>query len=409
MALTDLWNQDRAQLLDKRVQQIIAFAGAGKLGDDSDASTEFRNFLKVLPTKMLGAYANECLESGFQDSGFALQDLVNQIGRRLGFSVTDGRYRGKQGVSGHDGLWRLPDDHAILVEVKTTDTYRIDLNTLADYRRSLIASASVHPDKSSTLIVVGRQDTGDLEAQIRGSRHAWEIRLISLAALLRLLRLKEAVEDPQTIQRIHAILVPREFTRLDEIVEIIFSTAEDVKAEEPDADDPTEPAEIIEQAGPTPVSFHAACAARLEKHLATTLVRTSKSSYSSPDNHLRLTCSISKQHEFAGDEAYWFAFHPYYLDFLKQADQAFVSFGCGSDAQLFLIPLSAFEPWLEGSYVTKREDRFYWHVQIFRDGASWYLKRKQQVGNVDLTAFLIVPKAVPPGMRPNATVLPPVS
>jgi len=34
------------------------------------------------------------------------------------------------------------------------------------------------------LIVVGRQDTGELEAQIRGSRHAWDIRLISAEALL---------------------------------------------------------------------------------------------------------------------------------------------------------------------------------------------------------------------------------
>ena len=36
----------------------------------------------------------------------------------------------------------------------------------------------VIPD-SSMLIVVGGEDTGDLEAQIRGSRYAWDIRLVS--------------------------------------------------------------------------------------------------------------------------------------------------------------------------------------------------------------------------------------
>lgn len=82
------------------------------------------------------------------------------------------------------------------------------------------------------LIVVGRQDTGDLEAQIRGSRHAWDIRLISVDGLLRLMTLKEELEDPRTLQKIHNILFPMEFTKLDEIVNLVFSTAEDIKQEE---------------------------------------------------------------------------------------------------------------------------------------------------------------------------------
>ena len=67
-----------------------------------------------------------------------------------------------------------------MVEVTTTDAYRIDLETLAGYRRGLIASGQITEPESSMLIVVGRKDTGDLEAQIRGSRHAWDIRLVSV-------------------------------------------------------------------------------------------------------------------------------------------------------------------------------------------------------------------------------------
>jgi hypothetical protein len=54
-----------------------------------------------------------------------------------------------------------------VVEVKTTDAYRISLDRTADYREKLILSD--YTDKtSSMLIVVGRDDTGELEAQVRG-------------------------------------------------------------------------------------------------------------------------------------------------------------------------------------------------------------------------------------------------
>jgi hypothetical protein len=226
MSLAELWSTAREQLETKLVHQIIAFAGTGQLADGSLAAAEFREFLGIVPSGHLGRYADECLRESFAGSGFALQDVVNQIGRRLGYSVIDGRYRGTVSEVGFDGLWNLPDGHTIVVEVKTTDAYRIDLQRLATYRRQLIANSRFDTDHSSILIVVGRQDTGDLEAQIRGSRHAWDVRLISVDALLRLMVVKEHVDDPATIRRIGDILKPREFTRLDEIVDIVFSAAE---------------------------------------------------------------------------------------------------------------------------------------------------------------------------------------
>jgi hypothetical protein len=185
MSLAELWSTSRTQLETKLVQQIIAFAGSGQLTDGSPAATEFREFLGIVPSGHLSRYADECLHESFGGSGFALQDVVNQIGRRLGYSVADGRYRGTANEVGSDGLWSLPDGHTIVVEIKTTDTYRIDLETIANYRRRLVAEGRADESRSSILIVVGRQDTGDLEAQIRGSRHAWDVRLISVEALRR--------------------------------------------------------------------------------------------------------------------------------------------------------------------------------------------------------------------------------
>ncbi len=194
MSLIDLWNSSPAQLRDKHIRQVIAFAANGKLMDGNESSLEFRSFLSQIPSSLINRYAEECLWEKFDDSGLALQDVVNQIGRRLGFTVTDGRYRGNQSQIGYDGLWLSPDSHQIIVEVKTTDAYRIDLNRIADYRRALIKASQVSEDNSSILIVVGRQDTGDLEAQIRGSQHAWDIRLISVESLLQLMKVKEELE-----------------------------------------------------------------------------------------------------------------------------------------------------------------------------------------------------------------------
>ena len=121
MALTDLWLLSREQLAGKHVQQIIAFAGDGKLTDSGIAAGEFRSFLTLVPSNVVTRYATECLAESFNGSGLALQDVVNEIGRRLGFDVSHGRYRGAVGHLGFDGLWRSPDKHALIVEVKTTD------------------------------------------------------------------------------------------------------------------------------------------------------------------------------------------------------------------------------------------------------------------------------------------------
>ena len=83
MALVDLWRGDRGQLEDKEFQQIIAFAGDGKLRDGSDTAEELRAYLSLVPTAYLRRYAADCLSKSFPDSGLALQEVVNQIGRRL--------------------------------------------------------------------------------------------------------------------------------------------------------------------------------------------------------------------------------------------------------------------------------------------------------------------------------------
>ena len=81
-------------------------------------------------------------------------------------------------------------------------------------------------DRSSILVIVGRTDTGGLEAQTRGSRHAWDIRLVSIQALTSLLKVKENLSDLAILHQTQEIFKPLEFTRLDSLIEIVFKTSE---------------------------------------------------------------------------------------------------------------------------------------------------------------------------------------
>lgn len=390
MALLDLLKQSPDQLKDKQVQQLIAFAGSGKLTDDSECSSEFRTFLASVTSDDLRDYSDQCLGQPFTDSGLVLQDIVNEIGSRLGASVTHGRYRGTTKYIGFDGLWKFENGHSIVVEMKTTDTYRIDLNTIAEYRNALVERKAISIDRSSMLLIVGRQDTGDLEAQIRGSRHAWDIRIVSVDALLRLLSTKEDVEDPLIIQRIHSILVPREFTRLDEIVDVIFSTAEDMKQSDGDGtEQPTQGERRSREPKLVPVSFHEACIARIQASLHLTLIKRTRVQYSSPDRTVMVNCAVSKEHSPDTNPNYWFAFHPHQRDALLAASTAYVGFGCGTENRILLIPFHDYMQWLDSLWTTQKEDRFYWHVCVYRDGEKYSLHRKKGEKPIDLTKYIL--------------------
>jgi hypothetical protein len=86
--ITQLREESKSTFENKSLSQILSFAGDGKLKDGNSTSKEFRDLLKQLPSDYINQYSNYCLTDKFEDSGFALQDLINQIGERLGFEVS---------------------------------------------------------------------------------------------------------------------------------------------------------------------------------------------------------------------------------------------------------------------------------------------------------------------------------
>ena len=392
MSLYDLWKENSSQIREKRVDQIIGFAGDGKLGDKSTAPAEFRAFLARIPAEILSRYAEECLTQGFGQSGLALQDIVNEMAHRLGFNVEHGRYRGIRNEIGHDGIWTGPDGHSIVVEVKTTDAYRLPIETVANYRRNFIKRNRITEENSSILVVVGREDTGELEAQIRGSRHAWDVRLISIGALVRLMQIRQEVDDPNTESRIRSLLVPREYTRLDEIIDLVFSTAEELLEETPPDTEDEEPNRLLAGAQKDrPVSFNDACAVQISKHLSADLTKQSRITFADADQGLTVTCAVSKEFEDPKGTGYWFGFHPHQLEKLRQAKTGYAAFGCGSPDQIALLPFSFLELQLDGMNQTHvNEEKSYWHIQIHREGGHWVLHRRKGQAWPDITDKMLI-------------------
>jgi hypothetical protein len=360
MSLLSIWQANKTEIEVKQIQQLVALAGEGVLRDGNVTSQELREFLAAVPTEQLGKYLSECLDSPFSDSGLVLQDIVNELGARLDCSVKPGWYRGKVNDIGFDGIWKFPGDYSLVIEVKTTDAYAINLDRIASYRKDLIKKTEIS-DSSSILIVVGRKDTGGLEAQVRGSRHAWDIRIISADALLRLVRIKENADDKATINKIRSILTPLELTKLDFVVELLASTAEDIQEQTQIAEEPDEGKRVKKF---TPVAFNEQVAEKASRKLGLSLKKGTRTLYVAGDQQSSVRCLASKEHELRDSKFYWYAFHPHYKDALNEYKNSYIAFGCGSPDKVLLFPLPLFVSWLEKMNITQKADRMYWHVQF---------------------------------------------
>ncbi|MEY9589777.1 hypothetical protein ABIA06_002068 [Bradyrhizobium yuanmingense] len=381
MPLLALWKSNPSEINQLSIEQVVGTAGDGNLKDSSDCSQELRAYLSQVTSSKLKSYVERCLSTPLNKGGLILQDLINELGRRLEYSVENGRYQGISGTAGFDGLWDSEEGHTIIVEVKTTDAYRISLNTIMGYRDKLVASGRV-TGVASVLIVTGREDTGELEAQVRGSRHAWDIRLISADALMKLVQLKEEAEGTETGTKIRSLLTPMEYTRLDQLIDVMFTTTADitsaVQAELQDDDDTTG-RELEERLANNEAEsgwkftprilmqkkrdeIFAALSAREQ----TNLIAKSLASYWNSDHTIRAVCTISKRYSNR-THPYWYAYHPRWQQFLNEGERSFVIFGCVDKQIAYVVPAKVMHECLDSLRTT--EDK-YWHVDLLdsRDG-----------------------------------------
>lgn len=397
MSLIDLAATDPSAFDKYNIQQILAICGDGSLLDGSETSAQFRQFLSVQKPAKLREYAGYCLENSFTKGGQVLQDIVNEIGRRIGYEVIPGRYSGSTKDIGFDGLWKDPVG-ALLVEVKTTDAYRINLDTVVNYARRAVVGGVVQAEPS-VLIVVGRQDTGDLEAQVRGSKHAWQVRLVSIESLTRLMSVREEISEATFVQKVRRILFPFEYTRVDEIIDLVFETQREVeeKIVEPEADISVArrpDGEGDKSSGTwvfTPAEeLNAKRDILLDRAFAShgkTYRRVTPAKYLNDQTNVRVVCSISKR--YARDyQPYWYAFHPEWLNFLEEGSKGYLVLGCMDRHEGYAIPVEVIRSKLDKLNRTEKDEgRYYWHIALLVDETGLNINMSKTGEKLSLKEF----------------------
>ncbi|MEZ5831191.1 MAG: hypothetical protein R3D05_08415 [Dongiaceae bacterium] len=396
MSLTQLSAKSPELFYQYTIKQLVAFAGDGTLADGSKCSKELRDYLRELPAEKLFAHVEFCLANSFDKNGFVLQDLVNELGRRLDYEVENGLYQGKHGQIGWDGIWKAPNGHSIVVEVKTTDAYRINLDTgAANYRRKLIDAQQIG-EESSILIVVGRQDTGDLEAQIRGSRHAWDARIISTDALVKLVELKVNSDEDETTEKIRNLLVPFEYTRLDNIIDVMFATARDASASTIENELPSAGANAEDEEDVSYKQEHTPKAildevrknsiAALAQREGVSLIAHKRAQFWSGDKTVRAVCPVSKRYQSGG---YWYAFHPHQRAFISEAVNGYLLLGCLDNDFTYALPSKVIEEVIPHLNTTENENRKYWHIHLQRTDSGYQLLVPKKGQKLNMKKFEI--------------------
>jgi len=220
----------------------------GRLDDSpgEDAARErFRRYLSknLVDAGQIRDYVEECLRNAGDQYSRALQDLVNYIGRFLGFEVTFGRYQGVRGQTGFDGHWESPTGFHIVVEVKTTEVYSVKTATLMDYVNQMISERAIPSwDMTLGLYVIGRPDPEirQLEHAIVAEKRADQLRIVSVNSLLSLAEMMNEYDIRH--EDILAVIRPSGST-IDPVVELMARlVAEQPQPLPPEQPSPLEPA-----------------------------------------------------------------------------------------------------------------------------------------------------------------------
>lgn len=390
MPLLEIWNAARDSVLKMNLEAIIRIAGDGQLKDGSETSIEFRQFLTEVESEKLAEYATYCIENSFTSSGQVLQDVINEIGRRLGFKAENGRYQGVKNDIGYDGIWSSNDEY-LVVEVKTTDAYTIKLDVIARYRDRLVEEQRV-PKETPILLVIGRNDTESLEAQVRGSKHAWSMRIIGIDALIKLMEVNLSTLSNEVTEKIHTILRPFEYTRIDKIVDVVFTTAEDKENEVEELEEVSTGEVTSQVRTPKEILMQKKidCIKRVSEKFHRPIQKKKHSMYADSSDEIRVIASISKRYE-KSETFYWYAYHDEpQRKFLSGAKTGLMIFGLTDQDVAFAVPYELLERnWNNLYETTKKNGQVYKHIYIYLTNGKFYFRVREKGTEVDLTEYRI--------------------
>jgi hypothetical protein len=172
-----------------------------------------------------------------------------------------------------------------------------------------------------------------------------------------------------------------EYTRLDEMVDVMFTAAADVAlVEQVEVDDDEESdgeggasekrawqftdTGLLERKRETIVS----AVARVHE---TNLIQKSRALYWDATHEKRIACTISKRYDRSWYR-YWYAYHPQWDAFLEEGSTSLLVLGCMDLPEAFAIPWDTIHPLLPALNTTTTERSTYWHLHIVESDADVY-------------------------------------
>lgn len=214
-------------MVDLTLDRIVGLAG--EWTDDSRASEQFRAIIddEQTTTEDITDYVDEAIAGSEPYHNRALQDLVNNIGRRLGFDIEYGVYQGRPDTIGFDGHWIStatdPPTH-LVVETKTTTAYSIDPGQAGGYMKTLAETADLGRSQVYGLYVIGENDVETVAQTILGSEYRDRMRVITATQLLTLLEIQE--ESGLRHEQVADVLLPINAVDVGQLVTLIQDVIE---------------------------------------------------------------------------------------------------------------------------------------------------------------------------------------
>ena len=136
-------------LMGVTVSQLLMLVGHldDSLGFDTPRE-RFRRFLieRITDVHLARNFIDQCQRSIGEQYHRALQDGLVLLGRFLGFETEFGTYQRLAGAVKFDGQWRSRRRLHIVLEVRTDQTPRPDLDTLSRSLAALTASTHLEPE-----------------------------------------------------------------------------------------------------------------------------------------------------------------------------------------------------------------------------------------------------------------------
>ena len=167
-----------------------------------------------------------------------------------------------------------------------------------------------------------------------------------------------------------------EYTRLDNMIDVIFATATDVESAIAEAntdtetqDEPVAKEDSLKSAWQFTDfalldSKRAKIVDAVANRIGAKLIKKSRALFWDAAHERRVACSVSKRYTKRSSYPYWYAYHPEWDEFLKGGFDSYFVLGCMDLDVAFVIPLKTISAYLSKLNTTTTDKKTYWHIHL---------------------------------------------